>query len=287
VYTCICKAARFADAHCRLPSGALKTAQQGPFRQNGPTRNYAMLSEIPDDEFAAALDAIAAEVLWEAGVTEPPIDAAAVAEALGLVVARDYAMPYRGRFVRLAEQGGGGQATIVVGQAERPEREHWAIAHEIGESVAYRVYDRLGIPFHEALPTSRELVANRLANSLLLPRRWFAADGRELDWDLMALKDRYSTASHELIARRMLDMRPDVVITVCDLGRMHWRRSNVARVPSLLPEEKAVWRECHETGLPTESSIDAESGIQQVRCWPVHEPGWKREILRSEITECD
>src|SRR5688572_29475525 len=98
-----------------------------------------MLSEIPQDEFGAALDACAAEVLWEAGITEPPVDMLDLADGLGLVVTRDYAMSYRGRFVRLAERGGGGggQGTIVVGEAERPEREHWAIAHEIGESVAY------------------------------------------------------------------------------------------------------------------------------------------------------
>jgi len=242
------------------------------------SRVTTMLSEIPDDEFAAALDACAAEVLWEAGVTEPPVDALAVAEGLGLVVARDFAMPHRGRFVRLAEQGrDGGQATIVVGQSERPEREQWSVAHEIGESVAYRVFERLGIPFREALPTARELVANRLASCLLLPRRWFAADGRELDWDLAALKDRYVTASHELIARRMLEMRPAVVITVCDLGRVHWRRSNVtARPPSLLPEEEAVWRESHDTGCAAEAVVDAEAGLEHVRCWAIHEPGWKR-----------
>jgi hypothetical protein len=248
-----------------------------------------MLSEIPDDEFSAALDACAAEVLWEAGVTAPPVDALAVADGLGLLVTRNYDMPYRGRFVRLAqrEEGGGGQATIVVGQAERPEREHWAVAHEIGESVAYRVFERLGIPFREAMPTSREQVANRLASCLLLPRRWFATDGRELDWDLIELKHRYETASHELLARRMLEMRPAVVITVCDLGRVHWRRSNLtARPPSLLPEETAVWREAHETGLPAKAMLDAESGLELVRCWPIHEPGWKREILRSEIAEC-
>lgn len=247
-----------------------------------------MLSEIPDDEFAAALDACAAEVLWEAGVTEPPVDALAVAEGLGLVVARDFAMPHRGRFVRLTEQGRRGeQATIVVGQSERPEREQWTVAHEIGESVAYRVFERLGIAFHEALPTARELVANRLASCLLLPRRWFASDGCELGWDLAALKQRYATASHELIARRMLEMRQPVVITVCDLGRVHWRRSNVtARPPSLLPEEEAVWRESHGSGLATEAVVDAEAGLEHVRCWAIHEPGWKREILRSEVAEC-
>ena len=247
-----------------------------------------MLSEIPDDEFAAALDACAAEVLWEAGISEPPVDALAVADGLGLVVTRDFAMPYRGRFVRLAtrEECGGGQGTIVVGEAQRPERQQWAVAHEIGESVAYRVFDRLGVAFDETLPTGRERVANRLANCLLLPRRWFAVDGRELDWDLIALKDRYATASRELIARRMLEMRPPIVITVCDLGRVHWRRSNVtARPPSMLSEETAIWREAHETGLPAEETLDSETGVSLVRCWPIHEPGWKRESLRSEITE--
>jgi hypothetical protein len=245
-----------------------------------------MLSEISEDEFAAALDAVASEVLWEADISEPPVDALPVADALGMAITYDHSMPYRGRYARLADLGGGGQATIVLGQSERPEREQWAVAHEIGESVAYRVYERLGIPFQEALPASREQVANRMANCLLLPRHWLARDGRHLDWDLLALKERYTTASHELIARRMLEMRPPVVITVCDLGRVHWRRSNVtSRPPSLLPEEKSVWREAHENGFTKESPIDAESGLENVRCWPIHEPGWKREILRSEISQ--
>ncbi len=247
-----------------------------------------MFSEIPDDELAAALDVCAAEVLWEAGVTEPPVDALAVADGLRLVVTRDYAMPSRGRFVRLAEcVGGVGQGTIVVGEAERPEREQWAIAHEIGESVAHRAFERLGVLFDEALPTAREVVANRLASCLLLPRRWFAIDGREFEWDLTALKDRYATASHELIARRMLEMRQPIVITVCDLGRVHWRRSNIAaRPPAMLAEERAIWLETHESGLPMEATLDAETGLGLVRCWPIHEPGWKREIMRSEIADC-
>jgi Zn-dependent peptidase ImmA (M78 family) len=247
-----------------------------------------MLSEIPADEFAAALDVCAAEVLWEAGIDEPPIDALAVADGLGLVVARDYAMPYRGRFVRLAERDHehGGVGTIVVGAAQRPEREQWAVAHEIGESVAYRVFERLGVSFDEALPAARERVANRLAGSLLLPRRWFAADGCELGWDLAALKDRYATASHELIARRMLEMRPPIVITLCDHGKVRWRRSNAcSRPPGLLAEERSIWQEAHVTGWPASATLDAESGLESVDCWPIHEPEWKREILRSVVAE--
>lgn len=247
-----------------------------------------MLSDIPHDEFTGAIDATAAEVLWEAGISEPPVDTLAVAERLQLVIARDFAMPYRGRFVRLADHRGqgGGQGTIVVGAAERPEREQWAVAHEIGESVAYRVFERLGVDFDEELPTAREQVANRMASALLLPRRWFAVDGCDYGWDLFELKERYNTASHELIAQRMLEMRTPIVITVCDLGRVHWRRSNVsARPPGMLPEEVAVWREVHERGIRASGALDAETGLESVRCWPIHEPGWKREILRSEIAE--
>jgi hypothetical protein len=248
-----------------------------------------MFSEIPDDEIAAAIDVCAAELLWEAGITEPPVDTLAVADGLGLTIIRNDGLPYRGRFARLASHLGSddkGHGTIVVAPAERSEREQWAVAHEIGESAAYRVFDRLGLAFDETLPTAREMVANRLANSLLLPRRWFVVDGRELDWDLMALKDCYSTASHELIARRMLDMRPPIVVTVCDHGRIHWRRSNSAsQPPSLLPDEKRVWEESHLTGLQTSIAPDPESGLASIRCWPIHEPSWKREIIRSEIAE--
>ena len=148
------------------------------------------------------------------------------------------------------------------------------------------VFERLGVSFDESLPAARELVANRFASSLLLPRRWFAADGSDVGWDLLALKDRYCTASHELIARRMLEMRPPVVITLCDHGRVRWRRSNTSsRLPSLLAEEQSVWQESHLTGLPASVTLDAESGLESVDCWPIHEPDWKREILRSAVAE--
>ena len=171
----------------------------------------AMLSEIPDDEFAAALDACAAELLWEAGVVRPPVDALAVAEGLRLVVTRDFAMPHRGRFVRLAdrEENGGGIGTIVVGVAERPEREHWAkVAHEIGESIAYRVFDRLGVAFDEALAADRTRIGGEPVSkcAVVKPRRWFAVDGRECEVGLAGVEKRFCTASHELIARRMLGL---------------------------------------------------------------------------------
>jgi Zn-dependent peptidase ImmA (M78 family) len=248
-----------------------------------------MLPEIPQEEFAAAIDDCAADVLWEAGIAEPPVDATLVAERIGLVVTHSEAMPIRGRFVRLADQSGGHeeQGTIVVGPAERPERMQWAVAHEIGESIAYRVFATLNVQPEVAPSSAREIVANHLASALLLPRMQFAADGRELDWDLFGLKQRYATASHELIARRMLEMRPPIVITMCDQGRVRWRRSNVSgRAPRLSPREESAWQRCHEVGAPTSATLDpATTGLEMVRAWPIHEPDWKREILRSEVAE--
>jgi Zn-dependent peptidase ImmA (M78 family) len=248
-----------------------------------------MVCEIPAEEFAAALDACGAEVLEDAGIEQPPVDATVVAKRMGLVVARNEAMPLRGRFVRLADRlsDGEGQGTIVVGPAERPERLQWAVAHEIGESVAHRVFQALGVPSERAGENARERVANHLASCLLLPRAWFAVDGESLDWDLAALKRRYATASHELVARRMLEMRPPIVVTLCDLGSVRWRRSNLAgRPPRMLSEELALWRRSHEGGEPAFASLDpAATGLDSVRCWPIHEVAWKREILRSAIAE--
>ncbi|HEY7687586.1 MAG TPA: ImmA/IrrE family metallo-endopeptidase [Dongiaceae bacterium] len=248
-----------------------------------------MLAEITSHELAAALEDCAANLLWEAGIIRPPVHARHVAEQLGLIVATAPCAAHRARFMRLAAPAAGcrGRELIVVGPSERPERDHWAVAHEIGESVAGRVFDRLGIRPDAASPAARELVANRLAGCLLLPRFWFEVDGRELDWDLFSLKARYATASHELIARRMLELRPPIVVTVCDLGRTSWRRSNVARhVPRLLPAERGAWARSHTSGLPYSATLDpGATGLERIRCWPIHEPDWKREIILSQIAD--
>ena len=72
------------------------------------------------------------------------------------------------------------------------------------------------------------------------------------------------------------------MITVCDLGRIPWRRSNVtARPPQMLAEERVTWQEAHRTGQSASTYLDAETGLERVRCWPIHEPEWKREILQK------
>ena len=104
--------------------------------------------------------------------------------------------------------------------------------------------------------------------------------GRQVLWDLPLLKDRFYTASHELIARRMLDLPPPVIMTLFDHGRLTWRRSNVpGRLPPLSPREQSCWHSAHASGEPAE----ADDGLDRVQAWPIHEPRWKRDIIRREV----
>ena len=241
----------------------------------------AMLPEISAEELCDRLDAVAAEVLFEAGFDTPPVDAWAVAGALEITVAVDDRQRGRARYVRLRPfRGGEPKPSILLRPDPRAERRQWAVAHEIGEHVAWRVFELLGVDPREARPDARESVARELAGRLLLPAAWFEADAVASGWDLLGLKARYRTASHELIARRMLDFPPPVIVTVFDHGRVSLRRGNLpGRVPDPSARELHCWRTVHERNRPWQCT----SAGQTVFGWPVHEDGWRREILRTEV----
>ena len=239
-----------------------------------------MLPELTIDEFAATLDDVAETVLERLPSDEPPVDALALAQAWQLTVAWDERQTGRGRFVRLREfSGTASRGSILLRPDPRPERLQWVIAHEMGELFAVQVFDRLGVDPREAPPGARENVANQLAGRLLLPKAWYGPAGVESGWDLPQLKARFSTASHELIARRMLDFPPQVAITIFDQCRRTFRRGNLPlRLPPLASLEQAAWLAAHETGEPVTQS----DCLCRVQAWPVHEAEWKREILRTQ-----
>ncbi|MEM9660138.1 MAG: ImmA/IrrE family metallo-endopeptidase, partial [Planctomycetota bacterium] len=193
----------------------------------------------------------------------------------------------RARFVQLGGRAAAAQPTILLAAEERRERRQWAVAHEIGEAAASPVTSTLGIDVREAGQSFRELVANHLAGRFLIPTRWFAAAGEACDWDLWELKRTFATASHELLARRMLEMPPRVVITLFDQGRLIWRKTNQAyRPPPLLAAERQAQRAAHLNGRlerPIMSQLVPDVG--DIRAWPIHEPHWRREIVRTSTTD--
>jgi hypothetical protein len=240
-----------------------------------------MFPELTREELAAGLDRVVEEILEEAGVGKPPVDAMGVARTLGIAVALDDRQQGRARYVRLGDRRSDySRATILLRPEPRSERRQWAVAHEIGEHVAHRVFVRWGADPVETAANAREQVANWLASRLLLPTTWFAIDGAAYGWDLFALKARYNTASHELIARRMLECQPAVVISIFDQRRISFRRSNVSgRVPPPLRAEIECWNGVREHRSPAQTC----QGPSLVQGWPIHEGGWEREILRMEV----
>jgi Zn-dependent peptidase ImmA (M78 family) len=240
-----------------------------------------MFSGLSAEQWAASLDGVANQVLDAAQVFHPPVDAMTVARAIGLTVATDDQQQGRARYVHLrGHRGRASRPTILVKSDPRAERRQWAVAHEIGEHVAHRVFYDLGADPRTVSPRIRETVANQMASRLLLPTAWFAADAAAEDWDLLALKARYSTASHELIARRMLELPPAVIVSIFDQGRLTFRRGNVSvRTPPPSPEEIRCWKAVHRRCRSDEISHE----MTRIRGWPIHEPDWKREILRTEL----
>ena len=134
---------------------------------------------------------------------------------------------------------------------------------------------------------AREQMANQLAGSLLLPWDWFQADGEMLDWDLLELKQVYASASHELIARRMLQMSPSVIVSLFDQGKLIWRRSNVlGKPPSITFAENKTWSATNSCGQSCRLELtNLPEGLRDIRCWPAHEPDWHREIMRTELED--
>lgn len=241
-----------------------------------------MNDEIPDEQLGHVLDEVVGELLAEASIHQPPVDAVRVAQRLGLVVAVDTRQSPRGRFVRLGPHR---QPVIYLGANGRVERRQWAVAHELGEWAAGRVARRLGLSPADFRPAAREAMANRFAGRLLLPQAWWERLGSGCRWDLFALKRTFTTASHELIARRMLEANWPMLLTVFDQGRLYLRRSNYsAQTPPLAPCEVAVRQMLSATQRFAEAaSSKLPVEFVTVRGWKIDEPPWQREIICSEL----
>jgi hypothetical protein len=237
------------------------------------------MEDRPREDVLAAIDALVDELLERAGIREPPVDAIALAQRhLGMVVCLDRRQPTRGRVQRA-----GGQSQIYLRPEPREERHQWTVARQIGESLKPQLYQRLGWDADTPSVLTGESLLNLFSSHLLIPTRWFAQDAFAYDNDLLKLKkERYRTASHEVLALRFLDLPEPCVITIVDNEQIHRRKSNGPRVPQeLTPVERKCQRYVHRYGR---SRTVQEKGWT-VYGWPVHQNDWKREILRSLVQD--
>lgn len=233
------------------------------------------MNDLAREEITTAVDRIVEELLADVGCSHPPVDAIALARGpLGMAVALDRRQAQRGRAQQV------GKAKHVYLRPEPTiERHQWTVAHEIGEHLRPRLLQALDV---EGNPSFGESLANLFAYRLLVPSRWFAEDAPTLGYDVLELKRRYNTASHEVVAWRLLDLSEPCVITVVDNNHVSRRKSNAWRVTRMLrPAELKCQRYVHEFGRWHEEQEDSWT----VHGWPVHQADWKREILRSVCDE--
>lgn len=236
-----------------------------------------LVDELMTKELIRKIDQVVDDLFEDQQITSPPVDSFKLAEFLQWEVILSGIQQERGRMKQIA-----GRTTIFLQNDPRPERVQWALAHEIGESLSSHWISLVAEQDLRLQPQLREELANHFATRLLLPEQWFPADAQETDGDLLQLKEIYSTASYQLIATRLLDQEEVSVITIFDEGQQTFRRGNSgAAIPPLQPLEKRCCQETHQTGNPVRLE---EQGLI-VEAWPVHEPGFKREIVRTRPQE--
>lgn len=224
------------------------------------------------DGWLLVCDELVSDLLSEAGVTEPPVDALRLGRRLRMELAWDAAQAGRGRLMRR-----GDTTTILLKPEARPERVQWAAAHEIGEAQVWQLAARMGVDADDVTPRQREFLANGFAQRLLLPTRWFQAALQETGGDLHQLKQRFPTASHELIGWRLLDDSEFRVLSVWDGGSLTRRRGNLPRrCPPLTALEAELSRRLRLEG---ELTLEATDETGYYRGWAIHEPDWQREIV--------
>lgn len=240
-----------------------------------------MSPEIVSEELAATLDHVAEEILDRADVVAPPVNTLQLAVRLGYEIAWSQGERGRARIVQTPRSDSFGRGTILLHPEPRLERRQWAVAHELGEAAAWQVFERLDQDPRTVRGNVREQVANWLAGRLLLPSRWWHSNGDDADWDLLALKQRFSTASHELLARRMLEAEPAIVITIFDQGSIFLRLGNHGYRP---PRWTADEERCRMQSSDEARPIDCP-GPPRIRSWPIHEQQWLREIVRMDCAD--
>jgi hypothetical protein len=226
-------------------------------------------------ELFTSVDQVAEMLLAQARWVDPPVNAWDLAKRLNITVAIDTSQVVRARQKRIA-----GRAAVFLRPEPRFERTQWAIAHEIAEHAAYRVFQLAGVAADEVSPRLREQAANQLASRLLMPSATFAADVGRLGYDLLELKRRYTTASYESIAMRLLSLPAALIVTVFDHGGLTSRRTNLpGRLLPLGERERACWATVHDVGRPRRFDF----GSISIAGFAVHEENWKREVLLTKL----
>jgi IrrE N-terminal-like domain len=233
------------------------------------------VDDLSRTDVLAAIDVLVAELLTKTRVFEPPADAVAIAGRLGIPIAKEGRRRISG-----SERANGDHVVHLKSEASEETRQ-WFAARAIGQHYKKELIARLDAA-DDAPRIAGESLANLFAYHLLVPSCWLADDIKAIGYDLQALKERYPTAAHEVIAWRFLDLPEPCIVTIVDNDAVSRRRSSGVRVTKQLsPPERQCQRYVNHYSRPR--TVQAQGWT--VQGWPVHRTDWKREILRSTVEE--
>ncbi len=235
--------------------------------------------DFTQEDLIDAVDRLLAGLLERAGVEEPPVDCLGIAaDHLGIPV--DYAEPEedeRGRPVRgrTKRPAGGG---IVLAHDMTDEQQQEAAALGIARSLIDDVLRKIGVPpgsENKALATH---VRSLLVHRLLVPTRLLRAELRACGFDVLALKERFRTATVEVVAQRLLDLDDPCVIAIADDGVVALRKGN--RFPATR-KLTAAEQACLDRVMKFDRPERVRQDEWTVHGWPVPDRPFRRVILRG------
>jgi hypothetical protein len=238
------------------------------------------VSEYSQEDLLDAIDRAVRDRLERAGVQGPPVDALHLAEAVcGFRI--EYAEPEderAGRFgPRPARRPGPNTLRLRTDQSD--ESQQAVAARAVAKHLVPAILAKLGVvPGTENKQAVSQLVG-LIVPRLLLPTRWFAADARKADYDLLALKDRYPSAGFETLAMRLLDACDEpCVVAVIDDGLVAARRAN--RFPATR-KLTAAEQACADRVAETEAPARARANGWTAWGWPTPGIPFRRIIVRA------
>lgn len=231
------------------------------------------MDDVARSEVLAAIDRLVDDLLSHSGVTQPPVNAIELAKKLGLQVRFDERDGRRGKSQL--------NSSLALKPEASEETRQWAAARAIGQHYKKEVIGRMNAG-DDAPRIAGESLSNLFAYHLLVPGSWLADDVKAIGYDLPALKERYPTAAHEVIAWRFLDLPEPCIVTIVDNDVVSRRRSNGVRVTRQL---SAPERQCQRYVNHYSRPRIVQAQGWTVQGWPVHRTDWKREVLRSTVEE--
>lgn len=235
--------------------------------------------DFSQEELVDAIDRLVAGMLERAGVSAPPVDALSVAEhhlGLPVEVVEPAEEDESGGRRRPRSRSSGGGITLTTDMSD--EQQQRAAADGIARHLLPEIYRKVGVaPGSESKQFAAHVRALTVAR-VLIPGRLLRTALRDCKYDVPELHKRFSTASMEAVAARLLDFDDPCVIALVDDGVVASRRGNrSAENRKLSGAEQECVDRVTELDLPHRARI----GEWTAWGWPVPNRPFRRIILRA------